>query len=88
MALGRGNPLRNARLAVWLKAGALALAAPLALGACGQGTDAEYVTNWGPAIGTQAPLLAASDQDGTPQTLQSLAGPNGLLVVFNRSVDW
>ena len=50
--------------------------------------DAEYAAAWGPAIGTTVPLLSAMDQDGKSQTLDSLTGPNGLLFVFNRSVDW
>jgi len=50
--------------------------------------DAEYVSAWGPGVGTQAPLLAANDQAGKPRTLDTLTGPNGLLFVFNRSVDW
>jgi hypothetical protein len=34
------------------------------------------------------PMLAAADQDGNQQTLDTLKGSNGLLFVFNRSVDW
>ncbi len=50
--------------------------------------DPDYVANWGPSVGSQAPLLAANDQNGEPQTLESLTGEKGLVVVFNRSVDW
>ena len=50
--------------------------------------DSEYAEAWGPSIGTTAPLLAANDQDGKSQTLDTLKGSNGLLFVFNRSVDW
>jgi len=50
--------------------------------------DSEYASGWGPGIGSTAPLLSALDQDGQPQDLQSLKGANGLLFVFNRSVDW
>jgi peroxiredoxin len=38
--------------------------------------------------GTKVPAFALKDQDGKTQTLKSLAGPNGLLVLFNRSADW
>ncbi len=38
--------------------------------------------------GDKAPAFTLQDQDGHPETLQSLAGPNGLLVLFNRSADW
>ena len=50
--------------------------------------DAEHAASWGPQVGTAAPLLEANDQDGKTQTLDTLRGPEGLLVVFNRSVDW
>ena len=48
----------------------------------------EHAANWGPKVGTSAPMLEAEDQAGKTQTLNSLKGPKGLLVVFNRSVDW
>lgn len=38
--------------------------------------------------GERTPSFSLKDQDGNVQTLQSLAGPNGLLVLFNRSADW
>lgn len=50
--------------------------------------ESEYAAAWGPAVGSVAPLLAATDQDGVQQTLDTLKGSNGLLFVFNRSVDW
>ncbi|MEM7218193.1 MAG: hypothetical protein AAF515_07490 [Pseudomonadota bacterium] len=50
--------------------------------------DSEYAAAWGPDVGTQAPLLAALDQNSQPQNLETLRGDNGLLFVFNRSVDW
>lgn len=38
--------------------------------------------------GDTAPAITLKDQDGKVQTLQSLAGPHGLLVLFSRSADW
>jgi peroxiredoxin len=38
--------------------------------------------------GAKVPAFTLKDQDGNPQTLKSLAGPNGLLILFNRSADW
>ena len=38
--------------------------------------------------GTSIPAFTLKDQDGKAQTLQSLAGPNGLLLLFSRSADW
>ena len=57
-------------------------------GAVSAVADSTYAEKWGPAVGTVAPLLAANDQEGKRQTLESLTGTKGLLVVFNRSVDW
>jgi hypothetical protein len=50
--------------------------------------DSEYAAAWGPGLGSTAPLLAAVDQDGNQQSFDTLTGTNGLLFVFNRSVDW
>ena len=50
--------------------------------------QSEYAAAWGPSVGTTAPVLAAADQNGNEQTLDTLQGANGLLFVFNRSVDW
>jgi len=38
--------------------------------------------------GKQAPGIQARDQDGKKQTLSSLMGPKGLVVLFFRSADW
>ena len=50
--------------------------------------NSDYAAAWGPSIGSTAPVLSALDQDGNQQDLESLNGSNGLLFVFNRSVDW
>lgn len=42
----------------------------------------------GPAVGTQLPAFELPDQDGRPRSLESLRGPKGLLLNFNRSVVW
>jgi hypothetical protein len=52
------------------------------------GYASDYVSEWGPEVGTSSPLLAAPDHRGTTQSLSTLAGENGLLLIFNRSVDW
>ena len=48
----------------------------------------EFASVWGPAIASMAPTIAAQDHTGQPQTLASLAGERGLLLVFSRSADW
>ena len=35
-----------------------------------------------------APAFALSDSTGTRRTLSDLAGPSGLVIYFNRSLDW
>lgn len=42
----------------------------------------------GPAVGEPLIAFEARDQDGTMRTLDSLKGPNGLVLVFFRSADW
>jgi len=42
----------------------------------------------GPGIGSTVPRFEAPDQNGHQQTLQSVAGPKGTLLVFYRSADW
>ena len=43
----------------------------------------------GPSIGTRLPDIGTPpDQNGTPRTLQSLMGENGLVLFFFRSADW
>ena len=42
----------------------------------------------GPAVGQPLPAFEAPDQDGRPQSLDSLRGPRGLVLVFFRSADW
>ena len=42
----------------------------------------------GPEIGQAIPAFSMSDQAGTVQTLKSLMGPKGALLVFYRSADW
>ncbi len=72
--------MRN--LSRWLGVGVLAVMTQFAF------AESEYAAAWGPSVGSTAPMLAADDQAGTHQTLETLKGSNGLLFVFNRSVDW
>jgi peroxiredoxin len=46
--------------------------------------------NWAPdyPVGATIPMLEAPDQNGNVQTLGSLSGEKGLVLVFNRSFDW
>jgi hypothetical protein len=42
----------------------------------------------GPDVGQPVPAFSAQDQEGRNQTLQSILGPKGALLVFFRSADW
>jgi hypothetical protein len=42
----------------------------------------------GPPLGQPPPSVHARDQFGREQTLATLAGPNGLVLLFFRSADW
>lgn len=42
----------------------------------------------GPQVGQRVPDFSAPDQKGEPRTLQSILGPKGAILVFNRSADW
>ena len=42
----------------------------------------------GPAIGQPAPDFSLQDQSGRTQTLKSVSGPKGAMLVFFRSADW
>ena len=42
----------------------------------------------GPAVGAPVPEFSGVDQFGKTQTLQSVAGSEGTMLVFFRSADW
>jgi hypothetical protein len=42
----------------------------------------------GPQVGARVPDFSGVDQRGRTQTLESLMGREGLMLVFNRSADW
>ena len=43
---------------------------------------------WGPAVGATIPGFELTAADGSPRTAEELMGAKGLLVFYNRSVDW
>ena len=46
------------------------------------------VSSLGPQVGEKAPDFALPDQHGTMQTLDSIMGEQGAMIVFHRSADW
>jgi hypothetical protein len=46
------------------------------------------LTRLGPQVGQRAIDFRLPDQTGRTQTLRSVAGPRGTMLVFFRSADW
>jgi hypothetical protein len=46
------------------------------------------INSLGPRLGARVPDFAGVDQFGRAQTLQSVLGPQGAMLVFFRSADW
>src|SRR5213075_1902898 len=46
------------------------------------------VARLGPQVGATVPDFSLSDQHGKTQTLKSVMGPKGAMIVFYRSADW
>ena len=46
------------------------------------------VHSLGPQVGERVPGFSLPDQNGRIQTLQSIMGPNGAMLLFHRSADW
>ena len=46
------------------------------------------VSKLGPQVGERVPDFGLKDQTGKTQTLQSIMGPKGAMLVFIRSADW
>ena len=53
-----------------------------------QDREAIDVASLGPQIGERIPEFAIPDQNGTVQTLESIMGEKGAMIVFHRSADW
>jgi hypothetical protein len=58
------------------------------LGAALCGLAAATVVPTGPDVGQPVPDFRLQDQNGNFQTLSSILGPKGALLVFFRSADW
>jgi len=46
------------------------------------------VSKLGPQVGERVPDFSLPDQTGKIQTLPSIMGPKGAMLVFIRSADW
>jgi len=64
------------------------LMAPLGQTTAAQQREKVDVSKLGPQVGQQVPTFSLKDQTGKVQTLQSIMGPKGAMLVFLRSADW
>jgi len=63
--------------------------APLAQGAAPQSVPPPVpMEKRGPPLGSVAPAIRLRDQHDREQTLATLAGKDGLVLLFVRSADW
>ena len=46
------------------------------------------VSALGPQVGERVPDFSLPDQHGRVQTLQSIMGEKGAMILFHRSADW
>ncbi len=46
------------------------------------------VSKLGPQVGERVPDFSLKDQNSKTQTLRSIMGPRGAMLVFIRSADW
>lgn len=53
-----------------------------------QGREKVDVSKLGPQVGDKVPDFSLPDQTGKLQTLQSIMGRRGAMLVFIRSADW
>ena len=56
--------------------------------AAAQSREAIDVASLGPQIGERVPDFNLPDQSGQVRSLDSIMGPNGVMLVFFRSADW
>ena len=61
--------------------------APLPLAAQAPSPGAPPIAT-GPAVGQKIPDFRATDQNGKTQDFNSIKGPQGAILYFNRSADW
>ncbi len=77
-------PERNACLLSIIAA--LLLALPMSTAA--QDRAPIDVHSLGSQVGEHVPDFNLPDQHGRPQTLDSIMGPNGAMLLFHRSANW
>ena len=69
---------------------ACAAAAVMLLGVSMEAQEREPidVSALGPQVGERVPDFSLPDQHGRVQTLESIMGEKGAMILFHRSADW
>ena len=75
-------------LVLWARTFVLSLILVLTLAILGAAQDLPDVEQFGPEVGDVVPAFSLTDQHGQMQTVDSIMGPNGAMLVFSRSADW
>lgn len=75
-----GNKLLNAAFLFLLVSASTMLSA--------QTRESVDVHSLGPQVGERVPDFQLPDQHGQLQSLDSIKGPNGTMLLFHRSADW
>ena len=72
------------------RAGALAVIGVMLIAVSVQAQEREAldVSALGPQVGERVPDFSLPDQHGRMQTLQSVMGEKGAMILFHRSADW
>ena len=74
------------RMSVWAAVVTAMFVASVPVG--GQERQPVDLSSLGPQIGEKVPDLALPDQHGAIQTLDSIMGERGAMLLFHRSADW
>ena len=87
-----GEVYNPAVMRKWLSAcvavAVVAMGAPAARAQAPAARQKVDVSKLGPQVGQRVPDFSLRDQTGRTQTLQSVMGPRGAMLVFFRSADW
>jgi hypothetical protein len=85
------RPIVRGDLVIRVRLLALSAAVTLAVSMHGFAQQAAPVVDTsklGPQVGATVPPFSGVDQFGKAQSLATLSGPKGLMLVFSRSADW
>ena len=80
--------MRYVRLPVLSWTNGVALALMLTSPLSAQERQPVDLSSLGPQVGESVPAFALPDQDGAIQTLDSIMGERGAMLLFHRSADW